>query len=223
MPAAGGTTRVLSKTNTTQKFLVPNFYSSSLCRKNNTSHLKKQRGPTVAAVAAASSNGAAASAAAAAAASGKSALATREPSENGSSGKTSPVDSETAHASHAAESRERSPPSVADLLTASISSHVASIFSSTAPAAPPISNPQCSLTFVAANGFRGRIAMRLLANHQFSAFRAYLKSFPLVCLALFPFEVHFPLCFIPHLLSSFLNLDLVLAEHSSRASRVLLV
>jgi hypothetical protein len=190
VPAAGGTARVLSKTNTTQKSLVGNFYSSSLCRKNNTSHLKKQRGPTVAAIAAASSSshGAAVSAAAASAsaASARSALAAREPTESGSSGNTSPVDQDAAAlAPEAAESRERSPLSVVDLLTASISSHVVSIFSAAAPApaAPaPATNPQCSLTFVAANGFRGRLALRLLANHQFAAFRDYLKKFPLVCL-----------------------------------------
>ncbi len=189
MPAAGGTARVLSKTNTTQKSLVGNFYSSSLCRKNNTSHLKKQRGPTVAAIAAASSsNGAAVSAAAASAsaASARSALAAREPTESGSSGNTSPVDNGAAALTpEATKSRERSPPSVVDLLTASISSHVVSIFSAAAPApaAPaPATNPQCSLTFVAANGFRGRLALRLLANHQFAAFRDYLKKFPLVCL-----------------------------------------
>jgi hypothetical protein len=37
--------------------LIPNFYSSSLCRKNNVSHLKKQRGPAAAAALALTTSG----------------------------------------------------------------------------------------------------------------------------------------------------------------------
>lgn len=40
----------------TSNSMIPNFYSASLCRKNNVSHLKKQRGPAAAAALAISMN-----------------------------------------------------------------------------------------------------------------------------------------------------------------------